>query len=252
MNDDNTNFEAVELSPTRAELIARVRSRGRQIRARRRLGVASIAAVAVAVVAIAAPAIAIGSRSSTSHRVPATAAPAKGDFRVAPVERTSSPPCAPGTLGFEAVCLEVGKTVVDASDVVDASVVHVDTSWIVNLTVKASAIQRLAALAPGQAAIIVGGRVVGTPPMTAGLTGTKLQIARDGLTRAEAIALAKAAMGEAPARVDPQQDLTTRIELDSDRLVAGSSLKGTLVVENHTDNLPPAPRVPVRIIAAQD
>jgi hypothetical protein len=60
----NDSVEPVDLSPTRAELIARVRSRGRQIRARRRLGIASIAAVVV--VGVAAPAIAIGSSSSPS------------------------------------------------------------------------------------------------------------------------------------------------------------------------------------------
>jgi hypothetical protein len=62
----NDSFEPVDLSPTRAELIARVRARGRQIRARRRLGIAGLAALVV--IAIGAPAIAIGSRS-TSHSI---------------------------------------------------------------------------------------------------------------------------------------------------------------------------------------
>ena len=64
----NDSPEPVDLSPSRAELIARVRARGRQIRARRRLGIASITALVV--IGIAAPAIAIGTRSSDPDRVP--------------------------------------------------------------------------------------------------------------------------------------------------------------------------------------
>jgi hypothetical protein len=64
----NDSPEPVDLSPSRDELIARVRARGRQIRARRRLGIASITAVVV--IGIAAPAIAFGMHSSEPHRVP--------------------------------------------------------------------------------------------------------------------------------------------------------------------------------------
>jgi hypothetical protein len=222
-----------ECGARRSPPLARVRSRGRQIRTRRRLGIASIAAVVV--VGIAAPAIAIGSRSSTSHRVPVTAPSAAGNFRIALVERTSSPPCAPGTFGFQAVCLAVGKTVIYASDVLETSVVHQGTFWVVNLTVEARAIRRLAALAPRQAATIVNDRVISAPRITAGLSGMKFQIAQDGLTREQAIELAKAAAGKAPARIDPQPDLRVRIELNSDTIVAGSTMKGRLVVDNTTN-----------------
>jgi hypothetical protein len=64
----NDSPEPVDLSPSRAELIARVRARGRQIRARRRLGFAGVTALVV--IGIAAPAIAIGTRSSETHRIP--------------------------------------------------------------------------------------------------------------------------------------------------------------------------------------
>jgi hypothetical protein len=64
----NDSPEPVDLSPSRAELIARVRARGRQIRTRRRLGAAGIALVVA--FGIAAPAIAIGTRSSETHRIP--------------------------------------------------------------------------------------------------------------------------------------------------------------------------------------
>ena len=60
--------EPVDRSPNRDELIARVRARGRKIRARRRLGIASVTALVV--IGIAAPAIAIGTRSSTTSSGP--------------------------------------------------------------------------------------------------------------------------------------------------------------------------------------
>jgi hypothetical protein len=245
VNDDGTNVDPVEmteLSPTRTELIARVRARGRQIRARRRLAVTGLTALVV--LAIAAPAIAIGARSSSRGVTPATVVHRKGDFRVAVVLNYSSPPCAPGSLAWnpplaptqhaDSACLELGDEVMSAADVRSASVVYDDTQgWIVNLDVGRAAVARLAAEATNrQAAIIVNNRVVSAPVVNPGISGTTVTISPLA-TREQAIELATEILGRAPSHVDAAPvTLSTTIELPSDTIVAGSDLKGTLVVDN--------------------
>jgi hypothetical protein len=244
----NDNVDPVELSPTRAELIARVRSRGRQIRARRRLGVAGLTALVV--LAIAAPTIAVGSRSSASHTVPpATAAARRGDFRIALVERATPLERSNGSgrtiascagLSDGHYCYELGRTVVSAADVQTAVVVYNATAgWIVNVTIDRPAGARLAALVNQQAAIIVGGRVVRAPTINPGITGTTVSVVSLA-TRAQAIALATKILGRAPSDGSREPNtpnaygLSARLEFPVTTFTAGTTVHGTLIVENHT------------------
>jgi hypothetical protein len=238
--NDDPNVEPVdmtELSPTRAELIARVRARGRQIRARRRLAITGLTALVV--LAIAAPAIAIGARSSSHVVTPATVLHRKRDFRVALVEQASSDTsftevsCA--KYYFEKMCLGLGRDIVGATDVRSDSVVYDDTqSWIVNVEITPAAARRLAARANHQVAIIVNGRVVSTPMILSGVTRTTITVAAK-LTRDRAIALATEITGRPPSHVAAAPPpVSTRIELPGTAFVAGTDVHGSLVIDNET------------------
>jgi hypothetical protein len=237
-NDDNddTNVEPVDLSPTHAELIARVRARGRRIRARRRVMITGLTALVV--VAIAVPAVAIGTRSSSHGVTPATTTRRTSDFRIAVIEHASNDTAATASscvkYYFEKNCLTLGTTIATASDVRSASVVDDDTQgWIVNVEIDSDAVIRLAAQAGHQVAIIVNDRVVSAPVVNPGITGTTVTVS-GALTRAQAIALATAAAGRAPSHVDSAPDLTASIELPIAPLVSGGSTRVTLVIVNHT------------------
>ena len=112
----NESPEPVDLSPSRAELIARVRTRGRQIRARRRLGAAGIAVVVA--FGIAAPAIAIGTRSDSKSVPPAT------------VSTTRLPPTASLSVRIELP----SRTLVSGSNLAGTLVVENSTSRSIELS----------------------------------------------------------------------------------------------------------------------
>jgi hypothetical protein len=238
VNDDEMPVEPVEMSPTRAELIARVRSRGRQIRARRRVAITGLTALVV--LAIAAPAIAIGARSSSHSVPPAVVVHGTGDFRVALVEHSSSDTSKTASscvkYYFENNCLALGRTLVTARDVRSTAVVYDKfDGWSVNVDISHSAAGRITSAANKQVAIIVGGKVVGTPFVTSALTGGVVTLSGPSVTnRGQAIALATAAAGRAPTHVDPEPDLTATIELPSTTLVSGATMPVTLVIVNHT------------------
>jgi hypothetical protein len=235
VNDSVENVEAVDLSPTRAELIARVRARGRQIRARRRFGIAGITALVV--IAIAAPAIAIGTRSTSRSVPPATAGRTKGDFLVAVITDATRPPCRSGTLETPVTpaCVSLGRAVVTANDVQSASVRYAPTlgGWLVEVRVSQQAIARLATAAGNHTAIVVSGKVW-SRGVNPGPSGTTIAVVGDSITRGQAIALATKITGRPPAHIDTKPNLSVRIELPSHTLVSGSSLNGTLVVDNPT------------------
>jgi hypothetical protein len=246
VNDDDANVEPVELtelSPTRAELIARVRARGRQIRTRRRLAVTALTAVVV--LAIAAPAIVIG---RSSHGVaPANVVHGKGDLRIAPIREfpvASSPtpvlpPCPSGMVLIPGPgnCVSLGPAVVTASDVRSASVVYDDTQgWIVNVEMSRAAAGRLAAEANEQVAIIVDERVVSAPVIQQGITGTIVSISGVTTTREQAIALATKIGGGPPAHVATGPDLTATIEVPVPTIVSGATAQETIVIVNDTDH----------------
>jgi hypothetical protein len=243
----NDSVDPVELSPTRDELVARVQRRGRQLRARRRVGVTAVTALVV--LAIAVPAIAIGTRSSSSRPAPpATAAPGTGDFRIALVEKYETEPLPhfgdPCWYSDGKGCYVLGRTLVTARDVRDAKAVY-DSSegWWVDVTLDSAAVRRLSEPVGQTVAIVVAGEVQSAPKINPGITGTVIQIhpARR-LTHAEAIALADRITGKALSPNQTAPALTARIELPGDTFVAGAPVHGTLIVENDTGNVVTLPR----------
>jgi hypothetical protein len=237
--NDDPGIEPVDLSPTRDELIARVRARGRRIRARRRLTMSGLAALVI--VAIAVPAIAIGSRSS-SHviRPGVTTTGGHGDLRVARVVRLQrhGEPCVKSFDGK--YCYVLGQTVMTASDVVKDRVGDDPSQgWIVLITVTRDAIRRLNTLVNEQAAFVVGGRVISAPTVNPGITGTTIEISGH-LSHAQATRIAaEIVSGPTP----PTESVTASIELPGDlTYVAGSTVQGTLVVHNGTNEWWTAPQ----------
>jgi hypothetical protein len=229
----NDSVDPVELSPTRTELIARVQRRGRQLRARRRVGITALAALVV--IAIAVPAVAIGTRSSSSrHAPPATAARGEGDLRVALVTSLTRPPCEDGTFvtPVTAACARLGRVLATGDDVKAASARYDPTrgGWFVQVRLSRPAIERIVAAAPARAAIVVAGRVWSVQRLSADISGATIDIVTDHMRPKDAIALADKIMSGAPV-----PNLTARIELPGHEFVVGSEVHGSLVVENPTD-----------------
>ncbi|HEX4493197.1 MAG TPA: hypothetical protein VH914_18490 [Acidimicrobiia bacterium] len=236
MNDDPNieGVQPVDLSPTRAELITRVRARGRRIRARRRLAITGIAALIV--VAIAVPAIAIGSGSSTHSSPPAaTASTGHGDFRVSRVLGVRPMhPQEPGALCISSVdgqdCYVLGKTLITARDVVSAQVVHnPPAGWDVQVKITRAAGEQLLTLVNHRAAIVVGGLVISAPTLEPGVIPTTVEVSNH-LTRPDAENLALDITGRVSTR-----PVTARIDLPGDHTyVTGTAVEGALVIDSET------------------
>jgi hypothetical protein len=244
VNDDIKKVEPVDLSPTRAELIARVRARGRQIRARRRLGIAGIAALVV--VAIAAPAIAIGSRSTSSSAPIATNS---AGFQIVgirasvarPVSHFGKTGCPRGTTPSpsELECLTLSRGYAGTRWVVSVAVQPRGHSWTVAVDLREGLAIDVARfhLRHGWA-LVVDGRVVGiiiTPaPLGTGALQTRFVVAQN-VSRSQAIEIGTRIWARAPRILPTPPTLSSHFELTRNVVLAGAPLRGTLVVDNNTD-----------------
>ena len=238
----NDSVEPVDLSPTRVELIARVRTRGRQIRARRRAGMTALATVLV--VAIAVPAIAIGTRSS-SRSVPPAASHSRG-FGIAVIRgsapQSASQSCHGGSLpaAGRGECLTLSKPYAGRESITSVAVQPRGGSWAVAVDIDIGIAIDLARFhEPHGWAVVLDGTVIGTiTPATfigAATVETTFVVA-EHLTHAGAVALGTRIWGRAPRTFVAPPGLSSYLELPSPTFVAGSTVHGNLEIDNTTDH----------------
>jgi hypothetical protein len=242
VNDEPTNVEAVDLSPTRAELIAHVRARGRQIRARRRLGIAGLATLAV--VAIAAPAIAIGTRSTSHTALFATHA---HGFEIAAIRasetqsasRGGTKGCPTGTLPSpnRLDCLKLSRAYAGRSSIVSVGVQPRGHTWTVVIDLDSGIANDLARfqLRHGWAVVVDGAVIAILKPPPVGRNGWQTSfIVAQNLSRGDAIALGTRIWGRVPRIVSARPATSSHIELPGNTFAVGPDIHGTLVITNDT------------------